>query len=387
MPDPAELTRLAKAEARRLGFDLVGITTPDPPAHLDAYRRWLAAGRHGAMLYLASDRARERRADPRRILPECRSILVVGANYLPERPMPQGTAAGPRIAAYAQGDDYHEALVARLRRVVERLEAETGRPIPQRLYSDTGPLLERELAQRAGLGWIGKNTCLIHPGRGSYFLLAEALLGIDLIPDAPFAPDRCGSCTRCIESCPTGCILPDRTLDARRCLSYLTIELKGPIPESLRHHMDDWLFGCDLCQQACPWNQRFAHPTSDPTFQPRPFLQRAHLKDWLLLDEETYRRELRGSPLKRPKRRGLVRNAAVAAGNRADPDLVPALARALLEDHAPLARAHAAWALGRIGGPDARAALARAQQREQEVHTSEEIRAALSRLQRKRSKK
>ncbi|MGD2253545.1 MAG: tRNA epoxyqueuosine(34) reductase QueG [Anaerolineales bacterium] len=372
-----ELKRRLKAEVHRLGLDLAGITSPDPPPHLDVYRRWVHQDKHGEMHYLASERAMARRSDPRLILPECQSILVVGANYLPA---PMGDAdrkADIRVAAYAQGFDYHEVLLERLAQLVSFLEQQLGEPIAHRLYCDTGPVLERELAQRAGLGWIGKNTCLIHPKLGSYFLLAVAFLGIPLAPDTPTVHDFCGSCNRCIEACPTGCILPDRTLDARRCISYLTIELKGMIPEPQRASIGNWLFGCDLCQEVCPWNLRFSRPTKDQAFMPRPILQQAELPRFLNLSAPEYQTELRGSPLRRAKRAGLVRNAAVVAGNRGGPELASVLENVLQGDPDALVRAHAAWALGRINTSAAQAALAQAYQLEQEPSVRDAIDAAL----------
>ncbi len=380
-PRTARLTAFVKAEAQRLGFDLVGVTTPDPPPHLDVYERWIAEGRHGDMAYLATDRARQRRADPRQILPECQSILVLGANCLP-RPQPRlGDAPAARVAAYAQGDDYHNVLAARLRPLIAALETQVGIPFPYRIYTDTGPLLERELAQRAGLGWIGKNTCLINPHRGSSFLLAEVLLGLDLIPDQPFLHDRCGTCTRCLEACPTGCILADRTIDARRCISYLTIEAKGDIPMCLRPGIGEWLFGCDRCQQVCPWNVRFASPTSDLAFQPRPALDPSDVLGLLRMSPESFRRDLRGSPLLRPKRRGFLRNAIVVAGNLGLSGAASALTGILLHETEPLLRAHAAWALGRIAHPEAVSALRSALNAEQEEGVRAEIEAALGTIQ------
>ncbi len=301
----------------------------------------------------------------------------MGSNYLPPSPHPAEAGSPARVAAYAQGDDYHEVLVPRLEKLVAYLESRLRRRVRNRIYTDTGPLLERELAQRAGLGWIGKNTCLIHPERGSYFLLSEVLLEIPLAPDPPMQTDHCGSCTLCIQACPTQCILPDRTLDARRCISYLTIEVKGPIPRELRPQMQDWLFGCDICQQVCPWNERFAESTPDEAFQPRAFLRQAELSEFLGMEGEVYRGQLRKSPLKRAKRWGLLRNASVAAGNRQDASLVPLLSRLLLGEQAAIARAHAAWALGRIGSPAAAEALERARHEEPEPGVREEIEAAL----------
>lgn len=393
------LSQAVKAEAQRLGFPLVGITTPDPPPHFPVFESWLGAGRHGEMAYLETERSRQRRAAPRQILPECQSILVVGVRYpaaLPPnssaearsnpasalqaemlRPLEDENKLKGRVAAYAWGKDYHDVLPDRLRSLVAFLEARVGWPIPNRWYTDTGPILERDLAQRAGLGWTGKNTCLIHPQQGSYFLLAEILLGIELEPDPPFIPDHCGSCTRCLDACPTACILPDRTLDARACISYLTIELKGAIPVDLRPPMGDWVFGCDVCQQVCPWNERFADPQGDPGLAPRPEVAEPDLIAELALSPEEFNRKFKGSPVKRAKRRGYLRNVAVALGNSGSPAAVPALARALQDEPEPLVRSHAAWALGRIGGEVARRALSEAAVKEAEALVLAEIQAAL----------
>ncbi|MBN1147299.1 MAG: tRNA epoxyqueuosine(34) reductase QueG [Anaerolineales bacterium] len=383
-PQAAALRQAIEAQARRLGFQLFGVTTPDPPPHFAAYEHWLQAGFHGQMAYLADERARQRRAEPGRILPECRSILVLGMRYpspesLAEEPRLVGNPRG-RVAAYAWGEDYHDVLVERLQALVAFIEAQVGGPVPNRCYTDTGPLLERDLAQRAGLGWAGKNTCLVHPRQGSCFFLAEILLGLPLPPDPPFTHDRCGSCQRCLQACPAGCILPDRTIDSRHCISYLTIELKGPIPHELRPMIGEWVFGCDICQQVCPWNQRFARLENeagiDPAFAPRPGLPRPDLVEELSLTPEAFNQKFKGSPLKRARRRGYLRNVAVALGNRGDPAALPALAQALTTDPEPLVRGHAAWALGRIGGETARQALYQAAQSETDAYVREEIQIA-----------
>jgi epoxyqueuosine reductase len=261
--------------------------------------------------------------------------------------------------------------------LVAFVEARAGRAVLQRWYTDTGPVLERELAQRAGLGWIGKNTCLIHPRLGSYFLLAEILLEIELPPDPPFLPDYCGACTRCLQACPTECILPDRTIDSRRCISYLTIELKGAIPAELRPKMGDWVFGCDICQQVCPWNERFSSPQGDPAFAPRLGLPQPNLILEMALTAEQFNRKFKGSPVKRAKRRGYLRNVAVALGNRGSLAAVPALVKTLREDPEPLVRGHAAWALGQIGGEAALQVLLEAAQNETDRYAMEEIHAAI----------
>jgi epoxyqueuosine reductase len=372
------LVQTLKSEAHRLGFDLVGITTPDPPPHLSVYERWIAAGLHGEMSYLASDRACRRRADSRAILPDCQSILVLGARYPKDALLPvkndkattSETTTG-KIAAYACGPDYHDLFAPRLQALATFLESQAGHPIRYCWYTDTGPLLERDLAQRAGLGWIGKNTCLIAPGMGSYFLLAEILLAFNLDPDPPFLADRCGTCTRCLAACPTGCILPDRTIDARRCISYLTIELKSAIPPDLRPLMGEWVFGCDVCQQVCPWNQ--SKPL--PQIGSIPDLQ-AELK----LTPEEFNRRFQGTPLKRSKRRGYLRNVAVALGNSHDSTAIPALVLTLRQDPEPLVRGHAAWALGQIGDRAAQDALQASAQVEADPFVRAEIHAAIKNM-------
>lgn len=372
--DRVALTAAVKQEARRLGFELVGVTTPDPPPHLDTFLRWLDAGRHGTMEYLAGERSRSRRADPAAILPGCRSIVVVGMRHaLP------ADAPGPRLAAYAAGDDYHLVVLPKLEQLMHFLGPLAAPALSYRLYTDTGPILERDLAQRAGLGWIGKNTCLIHPRHGSYFLLAEAFLTVSLEPDDPITVDHCGSCTRCLEACPTECILPDRTLDARRCISYLTIENRGPIPHELRPAIGDWLFGCDICQQVCPWNERFARAPFEKELTPR---ERESVPDAAgYLEGQT---SLKGSPTARARKVGMARNAAVVLGNRGAVQDVEALAKALASHAEPLVRAHAAWALGEIGGEAAAAHLRHAAEVETDGEVQAEIEGARRRLSTRR---
>jgi epoxyqueuosine reductase len=339
------LKQAIKDHARRLGFSLVGVAAPESLLHLSTFERWLDAGYHGSMHYLADEYSRARRANLRLILPECNSILVLATPYADPKSAEASEGAGPtgRVAAYAWGDDYHEIFPPRLRALVNFIEEQVGHPVPNRYYTDTGPILERDLAQRAGLGWIGKNTCLINPKHGSYFLLAEILLGLDMEPDPPFITDQCGTCTRCIEACPTSCILPGRTIDARRCISYLTIELKEDIPEEMRPLLDDWVFGCDICQMVCPWN-RFANPQGDASFAPRPNVPHPNLISELDLTSEAFNRKFKGSPVKRAKRRGYLRNVAVALGNSKDKRIIPALENAQ-NDEEELVREHATWAL------------------------------------------
>jgi epoxyqueuosine reductase len=311
-------------------------------------------------------------------------VLVLGIRYPKPAALTEDSSSHThphgRIAAYAWGYDYHKILPERLHSLEMFIESQAGRPVSHRWYTDTGPLLERELAQRAGLGWIGKNTCLINPGKGSYFLLAEILLGIELDPDLPLTHDRCGSCTSCLKACPTGCILPDRTLDSRRCISYLTIELKRLIPLELRPLMGTWIFGCDICQQVCPWN-RFATAEADPAFDCHLTQPTLNLSDELMLSTEEFSRKYRDSPIMRAKRKGYLRNVAVALGNLRSQEAVPRLARAMMLDHEPLVRAHAAWALGRIGGRTARHALERAIGIENDMMVKLEIQVSLDNRQ------
>ncbi len=304
-------------------------------------------------------------------------MLVLGVPYSKPEVRDIHSTQG-QVAAYAWGDDYHDVLKPRLEAIVAFIEEQVGTSIPNRWYTDTGPILERELMQCAGLGWIGKNTCLINPQKGSYFLLAEILLGIELTPGEPMTTDHCGSCRKCVEACPTDCILEDRTIDARRCISYLTIELKGPIPSDLRSQMGNWIFGCDICQQVCPWNVRFAKVEGDPAFQAQRRHPTPYIKEEILLSREEFNAKFKGSPVKRAKRRGYLRNVAVAMGNSRDPGMVLQLIKAL-GDEESLVRGHAAWALGQIHEPRARNALVEARDHETDTHVIQEIHDALSR--------
>lgn len=333
------LKQAIKEKARQLGFVLAGVTSSEPPAHFNVFENWLHQNMHGNMQYLAEERSRIRRADPKQILPECKSILVVA---IPYSPLPRQSSSF-RIAAYALGDDYHDILPARLKEIVDFIEEKVGHSIPNRYYTDTGPVLERELAQRAGLGWIGKNSMLINPQAGSTFFLAEILLGIELEPDDSFPTDHCGTCNRCITACPTQCILPNRTIDARRCISYLTIELKEEIPEELRSQMGEWIFGCDICQQACPWN-RFSLPAAS-AFEPK--IPLPVLTSDLLLSSVEFNQRFKKSPIKRTKRRGYLRNFSIAVGNTGNEKDIPLLQQAS-QDEEPLVKSHAKWAIQHI---------------------------------------
>jgi len=328
-------------KSRQLGFSLAGVTLPTPPPHYTTFENWLAQDHHGNMGYLANERSCTRRANPLEILPECKSILVLATPYSP--PDQKTTPATGRIASYARGLDYHDILPARMQELVQFIEGQVQGPVKNRYYTDTGPILERDLAQRAGIGWIGKNTCLINPNRGSYFFISEILLDLELEPDPPFTTDHCGTCTRCMQACPTQCILPNRTLDARRCISYLTIELKDDIPEDLRDKIGSWIFGCDICQMVCPWN-RFASQ-GDSAFDN---INPPHtLTEELALTPQAFNQHFKQSPIKRTKRRGYLRNVAVAIGNTGNMHDLPMLQNALQDDE-PMIQSHAKWAMEKI---------------------------------------
>lgn len=383
---PVSLTEEIKAQAAYLGFDLAGVTTADPPRHGDYYAEWVEQGLAGEMAYL--ERQIEKRQDPRKILPDARSLVVVAMNYrcpdpdpvpgmqagTPEDPSESTTPRG-KIARYARGDDYHDVMKEKLLALLRFVQDRAGRPVEGKVYVDTGPVLEREFAVRAGLGWFGKHTNLIHKRVGSWLLIGEILLDIELDPDGP-AADHCGTCTLCLEACPTDAIVEPYVVDSRRCISYHTIELKGAIPLEYRAAMGDRVFGCDDCQDVCPWNRR-APETGHPAFVARPWNEMPDLIEMLGLTPEAFRTRFKGSPVKRTKRRGLLRNAAVALGNTKDPRAVPALADSLGDDE-PLVRGHAAWALGNVGGAGALAALEKARKTEEDPWVVEEIERALA---------
>ena len=332
-----------RAQAYGLGFDLVGITTLGPVESAGAFDAWLEHGYAGDMEYIA--RGAEKRRDTRLPVSGATSAVVVGLDYGGAEP------AGP-VARYARGDDYHDIMIDKLRELQRWIGREVGGPIRGKPYVDTGPILERELARKAGLGWFGKNTLLISPKRGSYFFLGALLVELELEPDAPFEADRCGSCTRCLDACPTGAFTGPRVLDATKCISYLTIETKGEIPEELRAGVGERVYGCDVCQSVCPWNVRFASklPEGSP-FAPREVIAgkdaRALAREILAMSQEEFTAACRRSPMKRAKLRGLKRNAAVVLGNTGTMEDASVLRQALA-DIEPLAREHAAWALGCI---------------------------------------
>lgn len=398
--DPATLAELIANTAGALGFDLAGIAPAGPSPDFARFERWLAAGYDGEMAYLA--RRAVERADPRTLLPEARSVIVLGASYFTHE-LPAALRTDPSrglLASYAWGQDYHDVLRPLLFRLDAAIRAASGRTTLGQAYVDSGPVLERSWAQETGLGFIGKNTCLIAPRLGSWLFLAvllvpEEVAGVTyqargrksqvaepppLTPAAPLphSPSlrTCGNCTRCLDVCPTRAFPAPHVLDARRCISYLTIELRGPIPHELRPQMGNWVFGCDLCQVVCPYNRRFAQPSRLAALQPKPEMAAPRLLDLLALDEAGFRQRFRGSPVLRAKRRGLLRNVCVALGNWGDPTAVPGLMEAL-HDSEPLVRGHAAWALGQIATPASRQALKGAAELEEDGYALGEIVRAL----------
>jgi epoxyqueuosine reductase len=370
-------------KARSLGFDRAAVVPAASLPHGEAYDTWLIEGRHGEMAYM--ENYVELRKDPRVLEPGTRSCVVLLKNYRAGSDVLDG---GLRIARYAQGEDYHEVLRARMLELAAFIHAETGADVATRPAVDTAPLLERDLALAAGLGWIGKNAMLIHPEIGSYTFIAEILIDLDLEASHTRVPDRCGTCSRCLDACPTGAIVSPYIIDARRCISYLTIELRGPIPRSLRPLIGDHLFGCDICQAVCPWNRK-APVTTDPAFEPRLAYKALSPLDVLSLDHERYVEVFRKSAMKRAKLTGLKRNAAVVIGNRGDASVIGVLGERLEQEPEPLVRGHIAWALGRLanleGGAGAAAVLEDARLREKDPYVLEEIAEALSELHSGRS--
>ena len=329
-----------RAAAHELGFALCGFAGAGRAPHADALQRWLEDGNQATMEWI--QRTAEERMAPDRVLPGVRTVVVLATNYFHED-LPPVSGTG-RIARYAWSDDYHEVIRPRLESLASRL-AEAGGV--QRWFVDSGPVLERDWAAACGVSWHGTSTMGIHPELGTWFFLSVIFTTLDFEPDTPL-PDRCGTCTRCIDACPTQAITAPYRLDARRCISFLTIENKGPIPEEFRGAMGDRIFGCDDCLDACPWN-RFAQASRDAAMQPRPEILAKPLREFLALDEAQFKALFRGSPILRAKRRGFLRNVCVALGNTGTRQDLPAL-RAAMADQEPLVREHATWAVEQIVG-------------------------------------
>lgn len=357
------LTQRIKSKAYELGFDLIGIAPAERAPHAEAYRRWIANRYHATMEWLA--RHPERREDPRLVILGARSVVVVGLSYFAVDPPLEiwNDPSRGRIARYAWGLDYHDIMLPRLRALGQFLDNET-RASPQRSYVDTGPILERSFALQAGLGFVGKNTLLINPKLGSYLFLGEILVGLDLEYDEP-AEEKgalcrvdpageskrvgtCGNCSRCLQICPTYAFPAPYILDSNRCISYLTIEHKGSIPPEIRPLMKNWIFGCDECQEICPWVRRYSQPTAAKFLHYEPDWAAPKLLDLLSMNESAFRARFRGTPVYRTKRRGLLRNVAVAIGNWGDSEALPILEHVVKNEDDLLIREHAAWAIARI---------------------------------------
>ena len=378
--DPHAIAEQLRSWAVDAGFTRAGVARLEPSAFGTFYRRWLERGHHAGMGWM--EHRLEERDDPSRLLPGARSALCVALQYHPLEG--EDEAEGdlwPRVARYARGRDYHDIFGRRLKALAARIRG-AWPGCETRPYVDTGPIRERELAARAGLGAVGKHTNLLHRRWGSWFLIGEILLTLDLPEETPVA-DLCGKCTRCLDACPTGALPEAYRLDANRCISYWTIEHRGDLPEAVRPMLGEWVFGCDICQEVCPWNHRPKRgeplPGDEPLLRlpaPRRELDLAGL---LHLDRATYVERFQVAAMKRAKQEGLQRNAAVAMGNRRDPTYVPALRTALLCDPSPVVRRHAAWALGRIGDGPARESLTEALASESDAETAAEIEAALDR--------
>jgi epoxyqueuosine reductase len=374
-------TDALKSRAFEMGFSLVGITRATPSPHFDASLRWIEAGMHGKMGYLARPDREVRRRDLNVILPGVRSMILVGMYYRVN--MPDDLLNDPsrgRIASYAWNLDYHDVVTPMLEDLAAWMRAEYRIDLAHKVYVDTGAILERSHAQQAGMGFVGKNTMLIHPRRGSYFFLGEILTDVEFDTyDTPHRETMCGSCKRCLTACPTDAFPQPYVLNARRCISYHTIENKGYIDHDLRRDFGNWIYGCDVCQDVCPW-QRFTQTTDHPAYHPADFEAAAPpLIVLLALTDSSFKERYRHSPIYRIKRARLVRNACIAAGNWGSPEALPHLLR-LMQDESPLVRAHAAWAYAQIEPIPAMSVLSRLIDLETDAESREDMQRTLGQL-------
>ena len=376
------LEQKLKSLALSLGFDRAGIADAAPFVRDEkATLARVRAGLMDGLPWYTEDRVR-RMNRPEHLLEGARSIISLAISYHTGEPPGDSDRPTGSIARYAWGRDYHSLIKTRVRRFIREIPDVVGRPVRTRYFVDDGPMNDRAVAERSGVGWFGKNTNILTPTHGSWVFLAEVVTDLELVPDPPLKK-TCGDCVRCIPACPTGAIVEPFVIDNRKCISFLTIELRGAIPRELRPLMGDWVFGCDICQEVCPVNRKAA-PSREVEFQKRHDFDAPDLLPLLTLDEQGFRDRFNGSPIRRAKRSGLLRNVCVALGNIGDPVAIPALTEALTSDES-LVRAHAAWALGRIGGASAVDALEVALQRECDADVVEEIAAALGSAQEPRS--
>ena len=360
------IKEILKAEALRLGFCLCGVTSNEPLQEFNRYENWLQANLHGDMQYLASERHHTLRQNPEWLVSWVKSIIVLAWPYLLNRSSTNSVSG--QIAGYVGKEDYHAALPQKIQPITDLLHDLIGDSLQAQVFTDSSPILERELAVRAGLGWIGRNSCLISPKFGSSFLLAEVFVNFEILPDPPFEREHCGNCQRCIEACPTGCILPDHTLDARKCISTLTIENKSAIPFDLRKPIANRVFGCDICQTVCPWNHETAPITEDFST-----LTVNKMLEILSLLPEQFNQRFNGSALLRPKRRGLVRNCCIVLGNLHIEEAWSQLAKMLTNDPDPVCRAAAAWALKQLSSEKAATVILNAVSRETDIQVLAEF--------------
>lgn len=350
----AAVSKTIKEKALEIGFDLIGISPVDSFPENQFYKVWLAKGFAGEMKYM--EKEPDKRENIRNILPEAKSVISCGLNYNTNYPYSMNETEKQKgwISRYAWGGDYHDIMKKKLQILLEFIKANSPQEIEARVYVDTGPVLERVYGKYSGIGWFGKNTCLINQKVGSWIFVGEIITNIELDYDNP-APDRCGKCTRCIDACPTGALLERYVLDSRLCISYLTIEFRGMIPVELGDKIGNNIFGCDICQDVCPWNRR-AKVTDESSFQPREGLFNPDLAALSKLTEEDFRMVFKGNPIKRAKRKGLLRNIVVAMGNSGLEEFIPYL-KGSLKDKDPLVRAYSAWALWKLDVKDSREIL------------------------------
>ena len=363
-----------RRRAAALGFDLVGIASAEPflrdeRAAIDRVRSGLMDG----LPWYTEERVRKAN-NPESLLEGARSIISLGTSYNTGEPEPGSPGPTGKVARYAWGDDYHDVIKGKLRELADALPEIAGREVRTRVFVDDGPMNDRAAAERAGIGWFGKNTNILTRSHGSWVFLSQVVTDLELEPDEPLSK-TCGECVICIDDCPTGAIVAPYVIDNRRCISFLTIELRGAIPRDLRPLVGDWVFGCDICQDVCPVNRK-ASESLEPAFRQRHDFGAPALIPLLALDDEGFRERFRNSPIKRAKRVGLQRNVCVALGNIGDKGAVPALVKALRSRDA-LVREHAAWALGRIGGEEASAALSAARDVETDASAQAEIELSL----------